>query len=166
MSYKWRIRCTVHGWQYGWADTPITECPVESSDPLVAGMVYRVGQEVPVIGVIPKTTQISSTNYERIASISYDSEHWGELCRVKVMSSMDRGATSYDVEVYNRDDHTSVIESNFTNTGDVASSDLGHITTPPSGKVNLEINAKRNGGKGDKKVSIEYITLYTRKERS
>lgn len=166
MSYKWRIRCTVHGWQYGWADVPITECPIESSDPLVAGMVYRVGEEVPVMAMIPKTTKVNNGNYERIASVAYNSEYLGKLSRVKVSSSMDDGVTSYDVEVYNRDDQSSVIETNFTNTGDVQLSDIGYVASPPEGNVNLEINTKRNGGNGSKYVHIEQITLYTRKERS
>ena len=164
MSHKWRIRCTIHGWQYGWADDIITECPIEPTDSLVEGMTFSVGKEIPVITLVPNITMIQNDSFERVASIIYDTTYWGDLSHIEVLSSMDKGITSYDVEIYDRKTHSTIAEINLSNIGDVQPFYLGEIYSPPQGKLILEIYVKKNGGKKNQYVHIENIVVYTKRE--
>lgn len=166
MSLKYRLWCNVHGWVYDWADTPISLCPIENADSVDTAKVFQVGIEAPVLRIVPNLQKSNSTNYARVAAITYDPTILGTLSRVKILSSMDNGMTSYDVEVYNRTTFTSVITANFTNAGDLADNDIGLITTPPETKTIFEINVKRNGGNKKKYINVEQIVFYGRFESS
>ena len=120
-----------------------------------------MGREIPVIELTPIEINIKNNDYTRVVSIVYDTDFNGPLHRVKVLSYMDSGTTSYDVEVFDKTNETSLITANFTNTGDINESDLGLISSPPEGKVIIEINLKRTG---IGYAHINQIVLYTRKE--
>ena len=163
MSYKWRILCTVHGWVYGWADTPITICPIEASDLVDLSTTVQVGREIETFVLTPTVFQIKNSNYNRVSSVVYNSDINGTLSRVKVMSYMDSGLTSYNVEVYDRTNNVSLVNATFTNTGDISEQNVGLIATPPDGKVTIEINVKCTGA-SNKYANISQIIFYTRKE--
>jgi len=165
MSYKWRLWCTVHGWVYDWADIPITQCPTENSDSVDTTKTFKVGEEYAVVTIVPTEVKIKNGSYERVASIIYDPTNRGLLHRVKIMSYMDSGTTSYDVEIYDRTNNTSLIEANFTNIEDFDEQNLGIIQSPPEEKFYMEVNIKRTGT-GKKYAHISQIILYTRKETS
>ena len=160
MSYKWRLWCDVHDWVYEWSDTPITQCPIENSDPVDTSKTFQVGEERIVIEISPNLDRVRSNYYNRVVSVIYDSEKFGPLHQVKVMSYMEYGLTSYDVEVYDKTNETSLIETNFNNTEDVTENNLGIISNPPEGRVILEINLKKVGSLS-KYAYIQNIIFYS-----
>ena len=165
MSKKWRYLCTVHGWQYTWSDNQPTECSIESSDPLDPDQFYIIGKEIPVMTITPRNETISSSNFKRMVSIIYDADCSGPLHRVKLLGAMDNQNTSYEIEIYDRDTHTSLLSTSFSNTGDVQLVDMGLLPTPiESGMVNIEINGKKSGGNRRKVSRVEQIIFYSRKE--
>lgn len=166
MSCKYRIYCNVHGWQYTWAETPMTECPIESSDSVIANTLCCVGKEVQAFEITPYRTKMNVKEFGRAASAMFDPEIHGELRRVKILSRMEEGMTSYEVEVFDRTNHTSLVTNTFTNDVDMELKDIGLISTPPLGKVNLEINVKRNGGSSSHKTRIGQIVFYVGSQNS
>jgi hypothetical protein len=159
MSNKYRIKCTVHDWQYVWSDTEVTTCPVEESDQILPDSVAIIEKEVPVISLIPLLKKVNNVNYTRIASIIYDSNVYGILRRVRILTSADAGITSYDVEVYSKNTYTSLVTGNFSSSEDLAIHYIGPIENFPEGIVNLEINVKKNGGTCIEYVNISEISL-------
>ena len=164
MSYKWRLWCDVHEWVYDWSDTPITQCPIENSDTVDTTKTFKVGEENVVLNMSPIIIETESSNYERVCCVTYDSNMLGKLYRVKVMSYMDKNVDDYEVEVYDQTNEISLCSAQFTNTGDYQEKDVGLITSPPEGKIHININMRRNG-KNKKYAHISGITFYTRKEQ-
>ena len=126
----------------------------------------KVGEEVLVERITPIVDRVNNGNYTRVAIIHYDSNVSGPLRRVKVMSNMDNGTTSYDVEVYDHTNQVSLCSQTFTNTEDFGFSDLAVLSSPPEGIINLEINVKRNGGGSKKYAYIAEIVLYAQKTQN
>ena len=160
MSYRWRLWCTIHGWVYGWDDNPITQCPIENSDPVDTNKTFQVGEEKGTVELTPTTYRIRSKNYQRVTSMVYDSETKGPLHRATVLSFMDSNLTSYSVEIYDKTNEVSLVETTFSNTGDFSENFIDIIPNPPEGKVVLEINMKVNGVK-NKYAYISQIVLYS-----
>ena len=165
MSKRWRIYCTEpgdEGWQYVWSDTVITECPNDSGHSVNTNITTLVGEEKPLIRILPHTTKVRGSNYTEVATCHFDpDEYSGELRRVKVLSYLDNGATSYDIEVFDRDNNIQLVENNFTNISEeVQQQTTGLISSPPSSKTVLEINIKKTGGNNSKYARISEIIFY------
>nr|QBK85692.1 MAG: hypothetical protein LCMAC101_02870 [Marseillevirus LCMAC101] len=112
--------------------------------------------------IVPHTNKIRGNNYTKVADCSFDlNDYSGELRRVKVLSYLDSGATSYDIEVFDRDNNVQLVETNFTNTsGEVQEQATGVISSPPSSKTVLEVNVKKTGGNGSHYARISEIVFY------
>ncbi len=165
MSKKWRIYCTEpgdEGWQYVWADTVPTECPNDPGHSFNVDGIALVGREIPLIRIFPHTQIVRGVNYTEVATCHFDPDDYnGTLRRVKVLSYLDSGATSYDVEVYDRDNNVQLVESNFTNTsGEVQEQSTGVISSPPTSKTVLEINVKKTGGNNNRYARVGEIIFY------
>ncbi len=165
MSKKWRVYCTEpgdEGWQYVWADTVPTGCPNDPSHSFDIDSIVLLGRENPLIRISPHTRAVRGNNYTEVATCQFDpDEYEGTLRRVKVLSYLDSGATSYDVEVYDRDNNIQLVESNFTNTSEeVQEQSTGIISSPPSSKTILEINVKKTGGNDNKYARVTEIIFY------
>ena len=164
MSYKWRLWCETHGWVYRWADIPITLCPINNSDVVDTEKTFQVGSEVETVVLTPITLKTKGSGYTKMASVVYDSATRGHLHRVKVVSNMEIGLTSYNVEVYDRTNNVSLINAEFTNISD-GEQNVGLLSSPPDGKVTIEINAKCNGWAA-KYANISQVIFCTRQETS
>jgi hypothetical protein len=110
----------------------------------------------------PHTQNIRGNNYTEVATCQFDPDDYdGTLRRVKLLSYIDSGATSYDVEVIDRDNNVQLIENNFTNTSEeVQEQTMGVISSPPSSKTILEVNVKKTGGTSNKYARISEIVFY------
>jgi len=164
MSKKWRVHCTEpgdEGWKYIWADSVPTGCPDDSGHSFNSDSIALVGRERALLRIAPHTRTVRGVNFTEIAVFSFDpDDHEGTLRRVKVLSYLDDGATSYDVELFDRNNNTQLIESNFTNmSGEHLEQYTGVLSTPPTSKTVLEVNVKKTGGNNNKYVRISEIIL-------
>ncbi len=165
MSKKWRVYCTEpgdEGYKYVWSDTVITECPNDSGHSVNTDITTLVGSEKPLIRISPYTTKVRGSNYTEVATCHFDPDEYpGELRRVNVLSYIDSGATSYDVEVFDRDNNIQLVETNFTNKSEeVEQQFTGIISSPPSSKTVLEINIRKIGGNNKQYVHLSEIIFY------
>lgn len=148
MSIKWKIYCTEvgdEGWQEAWNNTAITTCPNNVAHSVNSNSVVEVAREMVSMQQSPSIMSTNSDTYDVLGVILYDTMTHGLLRRVKVISKMDVGATSYDIEIYDVTNTQQLATANFTNTV-YASNDTGVIGATLSGEVLIEIRAKRNGG--------------------
>ena len=75
----------------------------------------------------------------------------------KCISYMDSGATSYDIQIYDKDNHQVLLTKNLTNTEESVQ-DLGVLTNLSTSPSQIEVLVKRNGS-GSNKVYIETLTI-------
>jgi hypothetical protein len=165
MSYKWRIICTEpgdEGYQFAWSDTAITECPNDSGHSVDVNSVTRIKEEKADIRIYPHTTKVKGSNYTEVATCYFNPDYYsGDLRRVKLLSYLDNGATSYDVEIFDRDNNVQLVESNFINKSEEVQRQVtGVISSPPYSNTVLEINVKKTGGNNKKCVHISEIIFY------
>jgi hypothetical protein len=166
MSTKWRIYCTEpgdEGWQTAWSDTVITTCPNNVSHSVNPNSTSEIGWEKEAFRLTPTITTSKSSKLLRIERIHYSTLQHGNLRRVKFIGNKEGNVSSYDVEVYDVTNQTSLVSGNFTNTGIDDINDVGTISSSPSGDVILEINAKQTGGTGNSGFYIDQIIVYGEK---
>jgi hypothetical protein len=166
MSTKYRIFCTEpgdEGWQYSWADTPLTTCPNNVAHSVNSNSVQQIAMEVESFRITP--TLISSTNSEwkRIISFPYSRTQYGPLRRVKFIGKITGSITSFDVEVYDVTNVVSLSTKNFTNNEDDQLLVMNPILSPPSSDTHIEINVKKNGGIKKDEVIVEQIIIFGEK---
>lgn len=165
MSKKWRIYCTEpgdEGYKYTWSDTVPTECPNDPGHSFNTDSIVVIGRELPLIRIFPHTTRVRGSNYTEVATCHFNPDDYEvELRRVNVLSYIDDGATSYDVELFDRNNNVQLAEGNFTNmSGEVQQQFTGVVSSPPSSNTVLEINIKKTGGNNKKYAHISEITFY------
>ena len=151
MSTKWRIYCTEpgdEGWHTAWSDMAITTCPSNVAHSVNSNSVTEIAREKEAFRITPTILDSDSTELLRMARIHYSTSLHGTLRRIKFIGNKEGNISSYDVEVYDVTNQVSLISANFTNTGIDDLNDLGVISSPPSGDVILEINAKQTNGTG------------------
>ncbi len=166
MSTKWRIYCTEpgdEGWQTAWSDTAITTCPNNAVHSVNSNSVNEIALEEEAFRITPTILESDSTEFLRMVRIHYSDSHHGTLRRIKFIGNKTGNISSYDVEVYDVTNQVSLISTNFTNTGVDDLNDLGAISSPPSGDVILEINAKQTDGTGTSNLYIDQIIVYGEK---
>ena len=162
MSQKWRLWCNVHNWVYGWSDEPITVCPIENADPVDISKTFKIGEEKIIFNLSTQTTKTDSSNYERVLSTVYDSNIHGPLSNVKIMAYMSNNVNNYSVEIYDQTNDVSLCSGKFTNTGDYETKNLDLISSPPEGKVILNVNIKRDASGKNKYAYISGVIFCTR----
>ena len=165
MSKKWRIYCNepgYEGYKYTWSDTIPIECPKNPGHSIDTKGIVIVGKEKPLIRIFPHTTKVRGSNYTEVAACNFNpGDYEGELRRVKVLSYLDIGATSYDIEVFDRNNNVQLIENNFANmSNEVEEKFTDPISSPPSSNTVLGINIKKTGGSNKNYVHISEIIFY------
>jgi hypothetical protein len=109
--------------------------------------------------VVPQTTgTVSSSTYTTVASFSYPGSSSSAIDSVTVISYMDSGITSYDIRLFDATNSLEICTGNFSNTSEQINN-LGTISNVPSGDAILELQARRNGGSGNKNATIEDFTV-------
>ena len=165
MSKRWRIYCTEpgdEGFKYIWSDTAPTECPNNATHSVNSNSVKQDMKEVSLLKISPSVRKLRSKNLEVVGICNFNPDDFpGTLRRVKILAYLDTGATSYDFEVYDRDNNTSLTSSNFTNMNNkYEEMETGVISSSPSAKTVLEFNLKKTGGSNKKFVRVEEISLF------
>ncbi len=108
--------------------------------------------------ILPKKDTYSNTSYTRAASYIYNPTINTLYC-VKVLSYMDTGITSYDLQLFDKTHGNIIVTKNSTNT-DEELVDVGTLTNMPTVESILELNVKRTGGKKNNNVYLESIGFY------
>lgn len=103
----------------------------------------------------------NTTSYSVIMSLTVPGELMNNIQNIKVLSKKDGSVTSYDVRIYDVTNNLVIAENNFTNSN-YSINNIGTLNNLPTNEAVLEIQAKRNGGNGNKKnvyvveCTIEY----------
>ena len=96
------------------------------------------------------------TYYYKIASIPVYGEYQKSIQSINIISYMQNGNTSYDVQIYDSTNNKIISTQNFTNT-DAQINDMGTLSNLPNKKSIFEIHVKSNKNKKD--VTIETISV-------
>ncbi len=74
------------------------------------------------------------------------------------ISYMDSDVTSYDIQIFDKDNKQVLLTKNLTNTNE-SIQDLGVLTNLPTLPTQIEISIKKNGGNKSSKIYIENVTI-------
>lgn len=160
MAYQYRIYCTIHGYQYEWSDTLVTECPIEPSDPINSDATCIVNQLRVAGQVAPNIFSVSFSQPMRIGDIYFDSNIMGNLSRIGIFSYCDSGVTSYTVEIYDKTNLQSLGSGTYSNTDDYALNFI-NISEPASPQIMLEVFVSVTSTILNKNAYVSRIILYT-----
>ena len=161
MSARYRILCSVHGYQSIWSDTLVTECPINPADYVNQDMtcidgMLRVGAQIS-----PTTSTISIPHLTRIGSIFFDiNSMGGSLQRVGIFSYCDVGVTSYTIEIYDKTNLVSLGSITLSNTNDYEINYINNITDLVTSPVMIEVNASVNSTIANKNAYISRVILF------
>lgn len=108
------------------------------------------------------TTRRNSTNLTKFQVIDtwiYDTKQYNKINNISVQSYCTDDIDSYDIRVCDITNGTILATANFTNY-EQQLNNLGELTNIPiSGQNVIEIQAKRNGGKGNDDVFVDKIVI-------
>ena len=102
------------------------------------------------------TSTVTTTTYSTVGSFSFDSEVI--IKSIKIVSRMESGITSYDLRIFDTTNSKTLAEVNFANTSDQIN-DMGTLSNIPVVDAIFEIQAKRNGGNSNKKITIRDVSV-------
>lgn len=160
MSYRYKILCTIHGYQEIWSDTLPTTCPINAADPVNQDMTYIDGMLRPGTQISPTLNTISFSQFTRVGSAFFDTNSMGVLKRIGLYSYCDEGVTSYTVEVYDRTNLTALATATFSNTNDYALNYVENVTELSSTPVIIEIFISVNTTIANKNAYVSRIILF------
>ena len=112
-----------------------------------------------IVTVNPKVESVNTDSYRRIMVYIYPGNVYNTINNIKVVSYMDSGITSYDIQIRNATNGTTIVTKNLTNTTEQIN-DLGTLSNIPNSEARLEISVKKTGGNSSKYVYIESISFY------
>ena len=158
MSYRYRVLCTIHGYQDVWSDDLVTTCPINAADPINQDATCIDAMLRPVIQLTPVKPTSFLSKPTRIGSVVFNT-NMGTLKRIGVLSHGGVGITSYKVEAYNKTDLTSLGNCIFTNTGDPVINYIENIGDISSNNVTLEFYISVTSVT-KKNVYVDQIILY------
>jgi hypothetical protein len=104
----------------------------------------------------PSTSTLSTkqSGYTLTGSITYPNV--GDIKEIEIISFMDNGVTSYDIQIVNKSNNDILAEGNFTNTNKQRNT-LSTILNQPSELCDIDISVKINkNGK-----STKYVYVYS-----
>jgi hypothetical protein len=165
MSKRWRVYCTEggdEGWKYIWSDTTPTGCPNDNGHTYNVESIKQFAKEVPLLRCIPRIQKIRANNLMEVGLCHFNPDDYpGLLRRAKILAYLDNGETSYDFEVYDRDNNVSLVTTTFSNMNNrIERNSTDTILTPPTTETILSFNLKKDGTNNKKYVWIEEITLW------
>ena len=161
MAFQYRLYCTIHGYQYVWSDTLVTECPVNPADPINQDATCIVNQLRPAIQFAPTTTSANLSQPIRMGDIYYDMATMGTLSRIGIFSYCEKGVTSYSVEVYDKTNLKSLGKKSFSNKDDYVLNYIDNITQIDAPFAMLEIFVNVSATISKKKAYVSRVILYT-----
>src|SRR3989304_9325209 len=98
-----------------------------------------------IVTVNPKVESVNTDSYRRIMVYIYPGNVYNTINNIKVVSYMDSGITSYDIQIRNATNGTTIVTKNLTNTAEQIN-DLGTLSNIPNSEARLEISVKKTGG--------------------
>jgi hypothetical protein len=161
MSFQYRILCTIHSYQYEWADTEPTTCPIDPEDPINSDATCIVNQLRPAGQFAPNITSVSLSQPIRVGDIYFDSINMGTLSRIGIFSYCDVGVTSYTIEIYDNTNLQSLGSATFSNTNDYTLNIIDNINVSDTAPVMIEIFVSVNSTISGKNAYISRMILYT-----
>jgi hypothetical protein len=160
MSTRYRIYCiTEDSWQYEWSDTPLLECPIDSGHTVNNNSCQELEAEKEVLRISGLSSSIKNTSLKRVIQFQYNTDVLGPIRRIKAIAYVDGSSTSFDIQLYDITNVTSLLDTTSSVVVEDSIVDIGVVSSPPSGEVVLEISAKRNNGNG--KVKFSEIVVYS-----
>lgn len=114
-----------------------------------------------VLNLVTRNEEINTSNYKRCCSFIYEgSGKLNNLVKINAIGYMDSSnVTSYSIIVEDKTNGNVIAETSFTNTeeSDIEITPLSNI---PTSKARIEVSAKRNSSKNNKKAYVESVTFY------
>lgn len=111
-----------------------------------------------VMNISARKEEVKSSTYQVIGKFVCS---YIDITHASVISSMDRGIDSYSVRLYDATHNAVICEKTFTNTEEELN-DMGELSDIAPGEAKLELQAKKNKGKGNLSVYIDGLTLWYR----
>lgn len=146
------------------SQTTPTVCPTNAGHTIDVDSITIVSKEYNTYQSAPIQILTASTTYDEASvmhQLLYNIENYGIIKRIKVISLMDPGNTSYDIQVYDRSNTTEIVTGNFNNSSVYESKDLGELNYAQDGDFIIELRAKKNGGTVNDHVYISSFVIYT-----
>ena len=107
------------------------------------------------LNIITRNNPIKNSSYIRVATEVFLGSTYATA---KSISYMDSGSTSYDIQIYDKNNQQILLETNLTNTTE-SIQDLGVLSNLPTSPTQIEISVRRNGGTGNNKVYVESVII-------
>ncbi len=102
------------------------------------------------------TNTVTTTVYATVGSFAFDAGT--TIKSIKIVSRMESSITSFDLRLFDATNSQTLAEANFTNTTDQIN-DLGTLSNIPVADAIFEIQAKKNGGSTNKKITVRDISV-------
>jgi len=103
------------------------------------------------LNLIPRQNNFTKSSYQRLAANVFPETTYATA---KCVSYMDSSATSYSIQIYDKNNRQTLAEETFTNTEESVQ-DLGVLNNLPSLSTQIEILCKVNG----KKAYLESVII-------
>lgn len=113
------------------------------------------------VSVHPKLDSTNNTTYTKFGSYVFTGTDKGpSVKKVYFNGYMDTSITNYWVRLYDITNDSIIAENSFTNTAEEVC-DLGTISNLPVAQATFEMQFRKNGGKQNKKVYVNGMTMYS-----
>lgn len=142
---------------YTWSSTVPTVCPNDSGHTIDISTITVTETRNPEkkISFTPKNSNIKNSTYKRIGTEIFLGSSYATA---KAISYMDSSVTSYDIEIFDKDNKQVLLTKNLTNTEE-SIQDLGVLSNLPLTPTHVEISVKKNGGNGNSNIYIENVII-------
>lgn len=100
----------------------------------------------------------SSGSYDALYEFVFPGGDVSSISSIKFLSYMDNGITSYDIRIYDSTNGTVIATVNLTNAVKTIIT-LSSFNNIPTGDAIMEIQAKKNGGSGNKSIYLDDINI-------
>lgn len=104
--------------------------------------------------------EISNTSYTRLDTLIYEgTNNTSEIKKMLAIGYMDSGVTNFSIKINDKTNGTVLAENTFTDATE-SILELTPISNLPAERSILELQVKKTGGAGNKKVHVDSVILY------
>ena len=107
------------------------------------------------LNIVTRTNPVKNSSYTRVGTEIFLGSTYATA---KAISWMESGITSYDIEIFDKDNHQILLTANLTNTEESVQ-DLGTLSNLPTSPIQIEISVRKNGGSNKDKVYVESVII-------